>query len=68
MNSRLGKARFNSLNIILDSIAISFIIISKNTHKLQNKMIKTVHWSTQGGDSNTNHTIKVEILLPELDA
>ena len=36
--------------------------------KLQKKNTNPVRWITQGGDFNTNLTIKVDIVLPELDA
>ena len=58
-NSGIGKSKFNSLRIILYSVSISSIILGKNMKKLQNKMINTVFWSTQGCDFNTNHTSKV---------
>ena len=38
MNGRIGKAKFNSLRIILDSVASSSIILGKNISTLQNKI------------------------------
>ena len=35
--------------------------------QLRKKNTNLVCWSTQEGDFNTNHIIKVEIVLPELD-
>ena len=34
---------------------------------MRKKTTKTVHWSIQGGNFNTNYTSKVEIVLPKLD-
>ena len=59
MKGRIGKAKFNSLKIILDSGARYSIIIGKYAQKLRNKITKLVHWSTQEGNFNTNYTSKV---------
>ena len=36
--------------------------------KFRNKTTKTVCWSTQGCELNTNYTIKVKIAKPDMDA
>ena len=67
MNCRLGKAKFNSLMIVLKFGAIYSIYLGKHMQKLRKKMTKSVRWSTQGGDLHTNSKSKVENLLHELD-
>ena len=59
MNCTFGKAKFDSLRILLYSGSISSIVIGKHTQKLRNKMTKSVYWSTQGGDFHTSSKIKV---------
>ena len=49
MNGILGKAKFDSLRILLDSGDISYIILFKHTQKTRNKMTKPFRWNTQGG-------------------
>ena len=60
MNGRLGKARFHSLRIILDSGLSSSIVLEKNIIKLGNTNTQPVTRSTQGGDFMTTHTANVE--------
>ena len=67
MNGRLGRDMFNSLRVLLYYRSIYTIIIGKHTQKLQNKMTKSVYWSTQGGGLKNNYTSKVETVLSELD-
>ena len=67
MNDRLGRGKFDSLRIIIDSGSSSYIIIGKHAPKLRKKITKPFRWSTQGGDFNTNSTSKVEIVLPGID-
>ena len=63
-----GKEKFNSLIIIIDSIAKSSIILRKHRPKLWKKNTKKVCWGTQVGDFNTSYKSKVEILIPDLDS
>ena len=67
INSRIGKAKFNSIRIVLYTGDRSSIIIGKYMKKLRDKMIKTVRWSTQGGDFNATFNINIEIIMTELD-
>ena len=67
INSRIGKAKFNLIRIVLYTGDRSSIIIGKYMKKLRDKMIKTVRWSTQGGDFNTTFNINIEIIMTELD-
>ena len=46
MNGRLGKDRFNSLRILLDSGARLSVVTTWKNFK---KITKPVCWSTQGG-------------------
>ena len=68
MNGILGKANIYSLMFILYYGDIYYIISGKQAQKLRNKNTKQLHRSTQGGDFNTNYKIRLEIVLPELDA
>ena len=68
MNSRIGKTKFDSLIIILDSGARFSIVICKDTYKLRDKNTQIVRWSTQCGDFQTNYTTNIEFILPELVA
>ena len=68
MNGRPGKAKFNSLRILLDYGMNSLIVLGKHTKELCNKKTQPVKWSTQGSDFLTTHTTNVEFLLRELDA
>ena len=68
MNVRLGKAKFHSLTIILDSGAISYILLGKHTHKRRNKNTALVKWITQEGDFQTNYNANVKWIPPEVYA
>lgn len=50
MNGRLGKAKFHSLRILLDSGEMSFIAIGKHTQFFNFFNTTPVKWITQGGD------------------
>ena len=60
--------KFNSLRIILDYVSIYNIVLGKHIQKMRKKKTKPVHWSTQGVDFIASYIIKVENLLPKLDA
>ena len=68
MNSRIVKAKFNSLTMVLDSEASSYSIPRKNGQKPLKKMTKTICWSIQRDKFNTNYNIKIEIVLQKLYA
>ena len=59
MNYRLGKARFKSLRILLDSGCNSSIVLGKHTPKFRKKNTKPVHWKTQGRKFHRNYKSKV---------
>ena len=67
MNSRLGKYKFNSLRVILDSVSRSSIIVGKYMQILWNKITNPIHCSTQVGYFNTKCKFKVENLLSDID-
>ena len=68
MTFRLSKENFNSLRILLDSGASSYIVLGKHTQKLWKKITKPTHWSTQGDDLHTNSKSIVASVLLELNA
>ena len=68
MNGKLGKAKFHSLGIILDSGACYYIVLGKHTKQLCNKKTQPVTWITQGDVFQTTHTTNVEFIPSELDA
>ena len=53
MNCRLGKSKFRSLKIILDSGSSSSILLGKHRENMHKKNTKPVCWSTQGGEFQT---------------
>ena len=59
INGRLGRAKFNSLQTLLDYRALSSTIHIKRAHKLRNNQTKHVCWSTHGVDFITNFTSKI---------
>ena len=67
-NGRLGKAKFCTLRILLDSGASFSIVIGKHTHKLRHKNTQPVKWSTKGSDVLTTCKTNAELVQPELDA
>ena len=68
MNGILGKSKYSTLRIILDSGAISLVVLGKNTQKLCRKNTQPVKWSTQGGDFLTTYTKNADFVLLELDS
>ena len=66
MNCRLGRVKFKSLLVLLDSGNISYTILGKHTQKLHKKTTKSVRWSTHAADFHTNLKIKVDIVPPKL--
>ena len=68
MNRRLGKAKYFTLRIPLESGASSLIVQVKHTQTLRHKNTQQVKWSTQVSDFIPTHKTNVELLLPELDA
>ena len=68
MNGRLGKTKFRTLRILLESGGSSSIVLGKHTQKLRHKKTQPVKWSTQGGDFLTTYKPNVKLVLPELDA
>ena len=56
MSSRLSKAKFHSLRILLDSGARSYIVLVKHEIKMHNKNTQPVIWNTQGGDFHITNT------------
>ena len=67
-NIGIGKAKYPTLRILLDSSATYSIVLGKHTQKLRHKNTHPFKWSTQGGDFLTSHKTNVELVLPELDA
>ena len=49
MKCSLGKAKFHSLKILLDSGASSYILPGKHTQNMRNKKTTPVWWKTQRG-------------------
>ena len=45
-NRRLGKAKYCTLRILLDSGPRSLVVLGKNTTKLRHKKTQPVKWST----------------------
>ena len=68
LNKRLGKAKYCTLRILLDSGASFLIVLGKHNQKLRHKKTQPVKWSTQCGDFLTIYKINVELVLPELYA
>ena len=68
MNFRLGKARFNSLRILLDYVANSSIVLGKHIQNMWNKTTKPFRWITQGDDSHKSYKSKVKIVVPKFYA
>ena len=68
MNGRLGKAKYCTLRILLESGASYSIVIGKHTQKLRHKNTQLIKWITQGGDFLTTYLKNVELVLSELDA
>ena len=58
-NGRLRKAKYRTLRILMNSGAISSILLGKHTHKLRHKNTQPVKWSTQGGDFLTTYKTTV---------
>ena len=67
-NRRIGKAKFNSLRILLDPGTSSSFVLGKHTQKLQKRITKSVIWSTKAADFHKNSKINVETSSPKLDA
>ena len=65
-NIRLGKAKYRTLRILLDSGASSSIVLGKKTQKLRHKNTLPVKWRTQFGDFLTIYKPNVELVLSEL--
>ena len=55
VNGRLGKAKYRTIRIIMDSGASSSIVLGKHTQTLRQKNTQTVKWSAQGGDFITTY-------------
>ena len=55
VNRRLGKAKYYTIRILLDSGASYSRVLGKHTQKLRHKNTQPVKWSTQGGDFLTTH-------------
>ena len=68
MKLGLGKAKLNSLIMILDSGASSIILLGKHTKKTSKKNTKPFRWKNQVGVFHINYQGKVEIVLPGLYA
>ena len=68
MKCILVKVKFDLLSILLDYLSISSIVLGKLTQRMWGFNTNPIHLSTQGGDSSTNNTSEVEIVMHELDA
>ena len=66
-NVRLGKSKYHTLRILLDSSTSSLILLVNNTHNLRHKKTQPVKWITQGDDFLTTYKTNVELVRPELD-
>ena len=63
INGRLGKAKFHSLIIILDS-GVELLDITRKTYKqLRNKNTHPVKWSTQDIEFLKTHTTNIEFFV-----
>ena len=68
MNGRIGKAKYCTLRIILNSGASSSIVLGKQTRKLCHKNTHPIKWSTQGVEFLNTYKTNIKLVLPELDA
>ena len=67
MNCKLGKVKLNYLKILLGSGESYSIVLGKDT-QICEKTDHAGHQENQGGEFQTRHQRKVEIVLLELDA
>ena len=58
-NGRLGKAKYRTLRILMDSGASSSILLGKHITKVLHKKNHPVKWSTQGSDFLTTNKTNV---------
>ena len=59
MNCRLGKLRFNSLMILLNSESSFSTTLRNHTKKMRKKMTKSVCWGTEEDNFHKKSKIKV---------
>ena len=67
-NTRLGKAKPITIKALLDSGASELLIAMKHTKNLRVKTVnaKGTVWSTPAGELKTNHRVKSQFTIPEL--
>ena len=68
MNTRKGRAKFKTFQIILDSGCISTIVIRRLFGKLCPEKYDVMQWQTQAGNINNNFKVKVDFNIPALSA
>ena len=68
MNCILRKDKLDSLKILLDFGARSYIVLEKYKQNMLKKKTTPLHWKTQGGEFRIKHQSKVEILSSEIYA
>ena len=64
MNTRRGKTRFKSFQILLDSGYSYMIVMRRLMTKLKTKDDSVIQWHTQSGNITTNTKVKIYFTLP----
>ena len=62
MNTRKGKTNCKNLQILLDIVSSSMIVVGRLLEKLHPKKYDVVQWQTQAGDITNN--VKVKWISP----
>ena len=58
MNTRIGRAKFKSFRILLDSGCISMIVIGRLFEKLRPEKYAVMQWHKQAGNITTHLKVK----------